>query len=226
VRGAGRVGVLLLAPGRVTLGVYALTESGRLRAHVRRTEGIGDPAWPRLRDRLRWLVALARARHAEGVTIVLRASLRGVAWSRRVAGEARRLRCEVLRSTAADERRWLFLGGIREVSAGDGVVAELEPSGIALARFRGRVLAATAAIALGDAPARSGLALGGRGGVLVVSGSLVPDDGARPERQARAALARLLRWTGNHAPVSSRDALAAGIAATLLRAPIPGVKPD
>jgi hypothetical protein len=214
-----RVAVVLLGAERATLGVYALAASGRLRAHARRTATLADARWPALRETLRPLVALARARHAAQVAIALRTSLKSGPWIRHAREDARRLRCDLLRATVADELRWLFLGGIRAVAAQDGVVAELERGGIALARFRGRVLAATARIGLREKPAASGLALSGHAGALVVSGSLAQD---RPPRgAAAAAVKRLSRWTGNGEAVVALDAVAAGLAATLLRAPVP-----
>ena len=211
--------VVLAGADRLTLDVYAITEAGRLRAHARRTVALTRASWPALHEAVRPLVALARARGAARVAIALRTSLKGGPWIRRAKDDARRLRCELLRLSAADELRWLFLGGIRETRAQDGVVAELERDGIALARFRGRVLAAAARIGLGDEPAESGVALGGHAGALVVSGSLANE--GRPRGPAAAALKRLRRWTRNDAPVIARDALAAGLAATLLRAPVP-----
>ena len=216
---AVRVAIVLVGAERLTLGVYALTESGRLRAHARRAAALADAGWPAVREAVRPLIGLARARGATQVTVALRASLKGGAWIRGAQEDARRLRCDLLRLTAADELRCLFLGGVRETRAQDGVVAELEPDGTSLARFRGRVLAATARIGPDALPAASGLALGGQAGALVVSGSLV--NHSRPSGAAAAALKRLQQWTGSDAALIFPDALAAGLAATLLRAPVP-----
>lgn len=241
----GRAAVVLIGPESATLGVYARLDSGRVRAHARRTAPLPDAAWPAVREALHQLVALARARRADAVTVALRATLRAVRWRTSAADEARRLGCEPLALTSDDELRWLFLGSLHDQRAQNGVVAELERDGMALARFRGRLLAATARIGLGAAPADSGL-VPGRCEALIASGSLVAQLAARlgaanhqaaltrtavarlartrgPDAAAALALRRLMDWTGQDTAAVARDALVHGLAATLLHAPVPYV---
>jgi hypothetical protein len=214
---SGRVAVVLVGTEGATLVVYALTAAGRLRAHARRAVALADTRWPALRASLAPLAALARARGAAQVVVALRASLNSGRWIRRAREDAHHMRCDLLPMTTGDELRWIFLGGVRAVSAPDGVVAELEPTGTSLARFRGRVLANAARIGPRENPAASGLALGSRGGALVVSGALVQ------KGTADQVVKRLMKWTGSDEVVMVSDALSAGLAAALLRAPVPDV---
>jgi hypothetical protein len=240
----GRLAVVLLAPRAVTLGVYERVEPGRLRSRGWQDVAI-DGGWPAMRAAVEALVPRARARGAGRVTIALRASLRGARWPPRAADVARRLRCQYLGLTAGDELRWLFSGAVQRQRAEDGVIAELEPGGMALARYRGRVLAAATRFGLGDGLVESGLLPLGESGALLATGSLAAAlctrvNGAAKRgaltreamariarsrgRDARtaAALRRLMDRTGKDAAFVAPDALVAGLAAALLRVPIPG----
>jgi hypothetical protein len=232
---AARAAVVLAAPGAVTLGVYERLASGRLRAHARREVALDEGTWPAIRAAAAPLVELARARGAGEVVLALRASLRAGRWPAGVAAEARRLRCALLLPTAEEELRWLFLGGVRASRAEDGVVAELEPDGIALARYRGRIYAAGTRLSPADLRHDGGVLPLGAAGALVVTGSAVEAlrGGAggrvltraeltgRSRNPAAAQVRRLMQRTGKDVALVARDVVASGLAATLLRAAVP-----
>jgi hypothetical protein len=248
VNAAARAAVILMAPGALALGVYERVERDRMRAHARRQAEVHAGDWPAARDALRGLAALARARRAAEVTVAVRTSLTA-ADRRRAFEEARHLGCEPLALSPDDEARWVLLGAMREHRQPDGLVAALEPEGMAVARWRGRVPASIAHLALREPLADSGVPPGGEEDALVVSGSLAAAlaagvDGAAlarvpritrahvavraharardPLAAAALALRRLMDWTGKDSALVSRDALIDGLAATLMRVALPG----
>jgi hypothetical protein len=240
---ARRAAVIVVAPHALTFGIYERGQPERMRARARRAAartGQDDG------DLLAGLAALARARRAAEVVVAVRAPVTGAA-RRRVLEAVRRLRCTPLVLRVQDEARWLFLGAVRGQRAQDGLAAALEPEGLTLVRWRGRVLAATARLGLREPLLDSGIPPGGAEDVLIVSGSLAAPLAARlrgaatrPPRVTRTAVARLARsrardplagaaravrrlldWTGKDAALVLPDALMDGIAATVLRLAVP-----
>jgi hypothetical protein len=246
-----RAAVLLISPRACALRVFAHLPSGRLAARGRRAVALSGESWPQARAALARLIEAARAHRADPVLVALRAPLRRARWRGLAAQQARRARCQFRALDEAEEARALFLGALRGSDALDGVVAEVEAEGIALARFRGRVLASTARIGLRARPAESGLPTAGlEGQPLFVSGEVVEALAARLDGRARGrqrrltrralegfaragrahplrpgalALLRLMDWAKTDAAVVSGGALAQGLAAITLRAALPSL---
>jgi len=211
-----RAAVLVVAPRSCSLHLYSVRASGRVGARAARALPLRDARWPGVRAAVEAL--LPRARGCERVVVALRAALRRAPWRRRLGDLARAGGAALEALDGAAEGRFLFLGALHELpDAQDGFAADVEPEAVTLARFRGRVLAATRVLpgarsmGLVAALAGSGLVPTRMGEALLVGGS------ALDERARRA----LLRWTGSAAATRCDDALARGLGAAVLGAPAP-----